>query len=58
MFPVKNAPANHSCDCEVDHLAWGAVRTITMTIYLGGGQIDPGALDLPPIEGRTSSSHR
>ena len=58
MFPDKDTPADRSCDCEIDHLGWGDARTITLTVYLGGGRIDPDALDLPPIAGQPGGSHR
>jgi len=58
MFPLKDTPTDLSCDCEIDHLAWGDARTITLTIYLGGGRIQPEALDLPPIAGRPPTSSR
>jgi hypothetical protein len=58
MFPVKDTPADLSCDCEVDHLAWGDARTITLTIYLGGGRIQLETLDLPPIAGRPPTTPR
>lgn len=50
MFPGKDIPADRPCDCEVDHMGWGGARAIRVTIYLGGGRIDPDALELPPIE--------
>ena len=58
MFPGKDIAADRPCDCKVDHLGWGAVRTLTLTVYLGGGRIDPDALDLPPIAGQPGGSHR
>jgi hypothetical protein len=58
MFPIKDPPADLSCDCEVDHFGWGDARTITLTVYLGGGRIDPGILELPAIAGRAGAANR
>ncbi len=27
MFPGKDTPADRPCDCEVDHMGWGAARS-------------------------------
>jgi hypothetical protein len=56
MFPDKDTPADRPCDCEVDHLGWGAGRAVTLTVYLGGGRIDPEELQLPPIAGQRPGS--
>jgi hypothetical protein len=56
MFPGEDTPADRPCDCEVDHLGWGAARTLTVTVYLGGGRIDLDALNLPPIMGQPGGS--
>ncbi len=56
MFPGEDTPADRPCDGEVDHLDGGAARTLTVTVYQGGGRIDPDALNLPPIEGQPSGS--
>jgi hypothetical protein len=58
MFPIKDPPADLSCDCEVDHLGWGDARMITLTVYLGGGRIDPDTLELPAIVGRAGAANR
>jgi hypothetical protein len=39
-------------------MGWGDAHALTLTIYLGGGRIDPEALDLPPIEGHAPASPR
>jgi hypothetical protein len=57
MFPGKDTPNDRSCDCEVDHMGWGAARAVTLTIYLGGGRIDLDALDLPLITGQPGGTH-
>jgi hypothetical protein len=58
MFPGKDTTADRPCDCEVDHVGWGAARRVTLTIYLGGRRIDPDALDLPAITGQTSGAQQ
>ncbi len=58
MFPGKDTPAYHPCDCELDHMGWGAARAVTLTIYLGGGRIDPDALELPLITGQARGTPR
>lgn len=40
------------CSCSLEHNAWGDAHHISLTIYLGGEDIDPDALILPPIQGR------
>jgi hypothetical protein len=58
MFPGKDTPGDRPCDCEVDHMGWGAARAVTLTIYIGGGRIDPDALDLPLISGQPGDTRR
>jgi len=58
MFPTKDTPTDAPCDCEVDHLGWGAARGVTVTIYLGRGRIDLDALNLPAITGQAEGSRR
>ncbi len=57
-FTGKDTPADRPCDCELDHVGWGAARAVTLTIYLGGGRIDPDALDLPLITGQAGGTPR
>jgi hypothetical protein len=28
----KDTPADRPCDCEVNHLGWGAGRAVTLTV--------------------------
>ncbi len=58
MFPGNEALADRPCDCELDHMGWGAADAVTLTIYLGGGRIDPDALDLPLVMGQASGTPR
>jgi hypothetical protein len=58
MFPGKDTPADRPCDCEIDHLGWGDARTLTLTVYLGGGRLDPDALNFPPIAGQPAVTQR
>lgn len=52
LFPAAGARAESPCDCEVDHNGWGDGRVVTFTVYLGGGRLDPGELELPAVSGR------
>ena len=58
MFPGKDTPADRQCDCEVDHNGWADAQVVTLTIYLGGGRIDPDALEVPPITGQAGGKPR
>lgn len=51
-FPAGVARAEPPCDCKVDHLGGSLARAVTVTVYLGGGRIDPAELELPAVAGR------
>ena len=55
-FPTPGARAESPCDCRIDHLGWGDARVVTLTVYLGGGRIDPDQLELPAVAGRVTQA--
>ena len=55
-FPSNDAAADRPCDCMIDHLGWGDARVLRLTIYLGGGRIDPDKLELPAVKGQAAGA--
>lgn len=53
-FATAGGPPEAACDCRVEHNGWGDAAAVTVTVYLGGGRIDPADLELPAVAGRTA----
>ena len=50
-FAGKKKP-DMPCDCSIDHNGWANAHEITVTVHLGGDNIDVSELEIPPIVGR------